>query len=134
MTWQMIKDHPIVGSGLGAYWIAITKYHHGSGEMTPQQAHNDYLELIADGGLVGVSLLIWFTVLAAKSAHRCLRYGDSARRAVCLGALTGILGIAIHSLVDFGLHVTVNATIFVILIVIATATIPDADAVLVTEH
>ena len=39
--------HPILGVGLGGYWIGITAYHDASGLMTPQEAHNDYLELLS---------------------------------------------------------------------------------------
>ena len=43
------------------------------------------------------------------------------RRAACLGAAIGIAGVAVHSLVDFGLHTIVNALVFTTLIVIATS-------------
>ncbi len=122
-TWRMIKDHPFAGTGFGGYWIAVTKYHDASGEVTPQQAHNDFLELLASGGLIGAALLTWFIVLATKRAHRRLRSGDRYRRAACLGAVTGVLGTAIHSVVDFGLHITINALICTVLIVVATAPI-----------
>ena len=41
---------------------------------------------------------------------------DNYDRAVTLGALVGIVTVAIHSLVDFGLHVTINALLFIALI------------------
>lgn len=119
-TWRMIKDHPLAGTGFGGYWIAVTKYHDASGEVTPQQAHNDYLELLAGGGLIGAALVIWFIVLAIKKARHGLRSADPYRRAVCLGAVTGIFGIAIHSFVDFGLHITINALVCTVLVVVAT--------------
>src|SRR2546426_8581006 len=58
-TWDLIKDHPIAGVGFGGYWIAITKYHQGSGEATPQQAHSDYLGLFGSGGLICFLIGIW---------------------------------------------------------------------------
>jgi O-antigen ligase len=119
-TWQMIKEHPLAGVGLGGYWTAIPLYHNASGRMTPQQAHNDYLELLASGGVIGVLLCGWFVFLLIKFALRSLRSVDPFRRAACLGALTGIFGISIHSLVDFGLHIPINAFIFLVLVVIAT--------------
>jgi O-antigen ligase len=119
-TWQMIKEHPLAGVGLGGYWTAIPLYHNASGRMTPQQAHNDYLELLASGGVIGVLLLGWFVFLLIKFARVSLRSADPFRRAACLGALTGLFGISIHSLVDFGLHIPINAFIFLLLVVIAT--------------
>ena len=120
MTWQMIKDHPVAGVGFGGYWIAITKYHYGSGEMTPQQAHNDYLELLASGGLIALVIGLWFIVLFLRESFSSLRASDPFLRASRFGALAGIFAVAIHSIVDFGLHVTINTLVFVVLVVIAT--------------
>ena len=119
-TWRMSKAHPLAGVGFGGYWIGITKYHRASGEMTPQQAHNDYLELLASGGVIGVALVVWFLVVFVRDARRRLRSSDPFYRAACLGALAGMFGVAIHSFVDFGLHITINALVLFCLIVIAT--------------
>ena len=118
-TWRMFKAHPLAGTGFGAYWIAITRYHRASGEITPQQAHNDYLELMASGGIIGCALVAWFLVVFAKRVRWRMRSADPYFRAVCLGALAGIFGVAIHSFVDFGLHITINALVLFVLMVIA---------------
>ena len=126
-TGALIKDHPIAGVGFGGYWMAITKYHQASGEATPQQAHSDYLELLASGGLIGFSIGIWFTVAFVKAARRKLRAADPYQRAVTLGALAGILAVAVHSLVDFGLHITINALIFTVLVSLVAINIGDRE-------
>ena len=118
-TWRLIKAHPIAGVGFGGYWIGITKYHDASGEFTPQEAHNDYLELLASGGLIGVALALWFIVAFLRKARHGARSGDAFCRAACLGALTGIFGVAVHSVVDFGLHLIINSLILCVLIVVA---------------
>ena len=129
-TWELIKDHPIAGVGFGGYGIAITRYHAASGEMTPQEAHNDYLELLASGGVIGVAIGLWFALALVKTARRKLnelrsdKAGASSasfERAVTLGALAGILTVAIHSLVDFGLHITINAVVFTVLVAIVVS-------------
>ncbi|HKQ99419.1 MAG TPA: O-antigen ligase family protein [Pyrinomonadaceae bacterium] len=120
-TWRMIKDHPLTGVGFNGYWVAITRYHGASGEVTPQQAHNDYLELLASGGLIGTALALWFVVLFIKGVRALGRNADSFRRAAALGACAGLFGVAAHSIVDFGLHVTINALIFTALVVVAIA-------------
>jgi O-antigen ligase len=119
-TWRLIKDHPVAGVGFGGYWIAITKYHQASGDITPQEAHNDYLELLASGGVIGVLIGIWFIVEFARSARRTFGTADHFHRAVALGAMAGILAVAVHSLVDFGLHTTINALVFTVLIAVST--------------
>lgn len=120
-TWQMIKNHPLTGVGIGGYWTAIPQYHNASGKLTPQQAHNDYLELLASGGLIGVLLGVWFVFLLVKFARATLRSLDTFRRAVCFGALAGLFGIIVHSFVDFGLHIPINALICLMLVALATA-------------
>ncbi len=120
-TWEMFKDNPLAGVGLGGYWAAIPQYHDASGEYTPQQAHNDYLELLASGGVVGFAVLVWFACVFLARARAVLRSGDPFRRAACMGALAGLFGVAVHSLFDFGLHLTINAALFVLLAVIATS-------------
>jgi hypothetical protein len=47
-------------------------------------------------------------------------------RAVRLGAVLGITGVAAHSLVDFGLHIMANAIVFIVLIMFATGRIENA--------
>jgi O-antigen ligase len=120
-SWQLIKDRPFAGAGFGGYWIAITKYHHASGETTPQQAHNDYLELVASGGLTGLGIGVWFVVAFVRAAGRRLRTADRFERAVALGALAGLLTIAVHSLVDFGLHIPINALVCTALVALVLA-------------
>lgn len=121
LTLRMIAANPIVGVGLGAYWATVPAFHNGSGRMTPQQAHNDYLELIASGGMVGLAILVWFAIVVLRKTRETLRSSHRFRRAACFGAALGITGIAVHSLVDFGLHAMINALIFIALIVMVTA-------------
>ncbi|HEV2884563.1 MAG TPA: O-antigen ligase family protein [Pyrinomonadaceae bacterium] len=123
-SWQLVKTHPVAGVGMGGYWMAITAYHDASGEMTPQRAHNEYLELLASGGLIGVALAVWFVVGLIGPVGQRLRSRDRFRRAATFGALVGLCGIAIHSMVDFGLHTTVNAVLAMALLAIATADVP----------
>ena len=120
-TWALIKEHPLAGVGFNGYWAAIPLYHQASGELTPQQAHNDYLELLASGGVIGVLLVLWFCVLLVKSIKRSFQAKDGFLRAASLAAAAGLFGVAVHSMVDFGLHITINALIFTALVVIAVA-------------
>jgi putative inorganic carbon (hco3(-)) transporter len=122
-TLKMFAAHPFLGVGLGGYWIAITAYHDASGLMTPQEAHNDYLELLSSGGLIGFALGVWFAVAVVRAARAHLLVDTGYRRAVRLGAILGIAGVAVHSLVDFGLHIMANAIVFMILIMISTTNI-----------
>jgi O-antigen ligase len=119
-TLKMFAAHPLLGVGLGAYWIGITAYHDASGVLTPQEAHNDYLELLSSGGVVGLALGIWFVVLVVRLARRNLNTDTGFMRAVRIGAVLGLAGVATHSLLDFGLHLIGNTVVFFTLIMLAT--------------
>ena len=108
-TWEMFKENPFAGVGLGGYWVAVSRFHKGSGESVPQQAHSDYLETLASGGVMGASLAVIFLLLLVKQSAPLLRRGSSFERAARLAALTGLCGVLVHSLVEFGLHVPSNA-------------------------
>ncbi len=120
-TWLMFTAHPIAGVGMGGYWVAVHEHHQASGVYAPQEAHNDYLEILASGGTIGAALGIWFCVILVKRIGANLRSPDRFRRATCFGATLGIVGVACHSLFDFGLHKMINALIFIALVVIATS-------------
>lgn len=119
-TLKMFAAHPILGAGLGAYWIGITAYHDASGVLTPQEAHNDYLELLSSGGIIGLALGIWFTVIVIRLARNNLNTDTGFIRAVRIGSILGIAGVAAHSLLDFGLHLFGNTVVFLTLIMMAT--------------
>ncbi len=120
---RMFKDHPIAGVGFGAYRSVIPAYHDASGVLTPFEAHNEYLELLACGGIIGLALGAWFGVAVFRQTLPNLKSSNRFRRAACFGAVLGIIGVAVHSIFDFGLHVLANALVFTSLIVIATASL-----------
>ncbi len=120
-TWRLFERHTLAGVGLGGYWIAIRATHGGSGVLVPRQAHNDYLELLASAGVVGAALLLWFLFVFVRLARGRLRAGTPFTRAVALGALAGLFGVAVHSLFDFGLHVTSNAFVAAAFVALAAA-------------
>jgi O-antigen ligase len=117
---KMFAAHPFLGVGLGGYWIGITAYHDASGLMTPQEAHNDYLELLSSGGLIGFAIGVWFVVVVVRMIRKNLSVDTGFRRAVRFGAVLGLAGVAAHSLVDFGLHILINAVVFITLVMMAT--------------
>jgi O-antigen ligase len=115
----LIRENWLAGSGFGGYWAAITQYHRASGNFTLYQAHNDYLELAASGGLIGSVCTAWFVFMVFQLSRKRLRQarGKNTYPIIC-GALAGILAASVHSIVDFGLHITINAVIFIALLVI----------------
>lgn len=121
-TWRLIKAHPLTGIGFGGYETAIPEFATAfSGNSSLRQAHNDYLEILASGGIIGGVFALWFIVAMVRNIVAQIRTRDLFRYSACLGAVAGLFAVSIHSVFDFGLHITVNALVFTCLIVIATA-------------
>ena len=122
-TLKMFAANPIAGAGFGGYWIGITAFHDASGSLTPQEAHNEYLELLSSGGLIGFLIGVWFSVMVIRAVRANLKTEHAPVRAIRLGAILGIAGVVVHSLVDFGLHMIGNAVVFIVLLMLATASV-----------
>jgi O-antigen ligase len=119
-TAHLIKDHPWLGVGLGAYPFAYTRYDQSSGSQRVEQAHNDYLQIVADAGLIGGLIALVFLILLFVRGFSAAQIRDRRRRSIILGALAGCFAIAIHSFVEFNLQITSNAQLFLALAVLAT--------------
>jgi len=119
-TSQLIKDHPYMGVGLGAYQFAYTRYDQSSGAQRVEQSHNDYLQIVADAGLVGGLIALVFVILLFALGFSAAQTQNREKRAITLGALAGCFAIAVHSFVEFNLQITSNAQLFLALAALAT--------------
>lgn len=119
-TTEMIKDHPVTGVGLGAFQFAYTRYDQSSGIQRVEQSHNDYLQIVADGGFIGGFIALVFVVLLFARGVSTLQTHNRQKRAVVMGALAGCFAIAVHSFVEFNLQITSNAQLFLALAALAT--------------
>jgi O-antigen ligase len=119
-TLQIIRDHPIIGTGLGAFGVAYTRYDTRNGILRLEQAHNDYLQILSDAGMVGALLGCLFIYMLFRFGFARLKSDDPFRRGVALGALGGCFAVLIHSFFDFTLHTTANGLLFLVLAALAT--------------
>lgn len=119
-TIELFRNDPILGAGFGGYAAAITRFDSSGGEFSLEQAHNDYLEILANGGIIGFALFGAFAAIVFSRILKNLTSSDPFTQSTCFGAVLGISGVLIHSLVDFGLHILINALILAVLVVIAT--------------
>lgn len=123
-AWQMFLDHPLLGVGLGAFPALYPHYGHSSAKLERlEKTHNDYLQVLTDAGLLGGLLLLWFGVeLIRQLRQQAQRLEDwpSQERAHLLGAATALLGMAVHSALDFNLQITANAYLCVLVLALAS--------------
>jgi O-antigen ligase len=119
---RMAGDYPLTGSGFGALAELIPAYlPRGESELWVQ-LHNDYLEVLVDGGAIAAVLIAWMAAAYAWRLIRALRV-DAGRGRVLptLGLTLGLAALAAHEAVDFNLQVPANALMFVVIAAIAVA-------------
>jgi O-antigen ligase len=120
VTVDIIKNHPVIGTGLGAFGVVYTGYDTRNGLYRLEQAHNDYLQVLSDGGIVGAVLGLVFLVALFRMGFARRESRDDFRRGVATGALAGCFAVLVHSFFDFTLHTTSNSLLFLVLAALAT--------------
>lgn len=120
VTLQVIKTHPVIGSGLGAYGVAYTPFDPRNGVNRAEQAHNDYLQVLADTGIIGGVLGLFFIISLFRMGIQRRQSPDVFRRGVATGALAACFAVLVHSFFDFTLHTTSNALLFLTMAALAT--------------
>jgi O-antigen ligase len=120
VTVDIIKNHPVIGVGLGAFAVVYTGYDSLNGLYRLEQVHNDYLQILVDGGIMGAALGLFFVVSLFRFGFVRRESGDNFRRGVANGALAGCFAVLVHSFFDFTLHTTANALLFLVLAALAT--------------
>lgn len=118
-AFRMWWDAPWFGVGPAHFDLHFPKYRPETIQTRPYWVHNDYLNILADWGLVGFGLLAGAAGSLAWGGWRTWRYvrreGDglvtkpSDRAALVLGTGTGLVALALHSVVDFNLQIPANA-------------------------
>ena len=120
VTLDIIHAHPLVGTGLGAFGVIYTRYDSRNGLYRLEQAHNDYLQVLSDAGIIGAALGLFFIIALLRMGLARRETDDEFRRGVATGALAGCFAVLVHSFFDFTLHTTSNALLFLVLAALAT--------------
>jgi O-antigen ligase len=119
-TWRdglrLALSSPLMGSGLGAFHDAYPRFKQGHGSLRVEHAESDYVEILAETGVVGLALFLAGGALLLGGGTRGI--GSEAPgvvRGAGMGALAGIVALAVHSAVDFNLRIPSNATLAAVL-------------------
>jgi O-antigen ligase len=121
VTLNVISANLPFGAGIGAYAQAYTQHDTLSGMELVEQAHNDYLQILADAGLIGLIIGGAFLYLFFREGIRGSRRHNTFRRGLAVGAFAGCTAILIHSLFDFVLHTTAISVMFLTLMAMMIA-------------
>ena len=126
---KIFLEHPILGAGFEAFGVAFTRHDNWSGQFRVEQAHNEYLQTLADAGIAGFICVAGFIFLLFKKGLRNVGGTTGFRREAAIGALAGCFGVLIHSFFDFPLRTSSNAFVFLLICAIATVSIRTDDQV-----
>lgn len=128
---RMWMDHFWWGAGPAHFDFRFCEYRPAIIQLRPDRAHNDYLNLLVDWGLVGGVIVLTGIIAYAAGLIKTWNHvrrsendfgsGQSNRFAFYLGAGAGLLALAVHSVVDFNLHVPANAITGVVLLALLTS-------------
>ena len=122
-AWDVIQAFPLFGTGLNTFGDAMLFYQKRNPGFHMAQAHNDYVQLAAEGGLLIVVPAVISAVLLARAMLRNLKAARPESRGYWIraGAAIGIAAIAIQEVVEFSLQIPVNALLFATLAAMALA-------------
>jgi len=123
-TWQIFLHNPVAGTGLGTLQIVYPQYESLYDGKIVNHTHNDYLEALAETGILGGLCCAWFLgVLLNESFKRFRQLNNSFAGALQLSGLVACAGFLVHGLVDFNLHIPSNAFLFFLMAHLATSQI-----------
>jgi len=104
-TISLIGDFFVTGSGFGTYLHIFPSYKTILSDKIFHHAHNDYLELLSDGGVIGFILVVWFVFTIFRTGWRMVqKRRDLYSVFVTIGAICGLIGMLIHSITDFNMY------------------------------
>jgi O-antigen ligase len=116
---EQARTSPVVGAGAGTYLYFGRKFRQPGVDRDPVHVHNDYLELLAEYGALGLGcglLFLGIHLRAGVTGFRVLcRRGENHPRglsnaaALNIGALASVAAYVVHSFLDFNLHIPENA-------------------------
>jgi O-antigen ligase len=121
-TLRLASSSPWVGLGLGSFEDAYPRFKGGHGELRVEHAENDYLETLAEAGLLGLSLAV--AALLLMAARVLAARPSSLRRDLGAGALAGLVALLVQSLFDFNLRIPSNAILAAFLASVVAAGVP----------
>jgi O-antigen ligase len=114
-------SHPIAGCGLGSLVAVYPRFETFYDGLVIDHVHNDYMELLAEMGLLGALCGGAFLWILFRDAKKCFAAEQGHfSRAIHAAAITAICGLLLHSLVDFNLHIPSNVLLFLLQAHLAT--------------
>jgi O-antigen ligase len=116
---RVASDFPLVGSGVNTFGDTMLLYQTALPEVHVREAHNDYLQLAVEGGILFAAALVVAVIAFIRVVRTRLSESHGSSYWIRLGAVTGLLAIALQSVLEFSLQMPGNAALFVVLCALA---------------
>jgi O-antigen ligase len=115
---NILRNFPLFGIGLGDFKYVFTLYQKSrQTTIYYDYLHNDYLQFLIETGLIcAVSFLIFFFNLFKNILIGLNKRHDPFAKSIVIGGLCGLLGVIIHSFVDFNFHIPAVSLLFWLLL------------------
>jgi O-antigen ligase len=118
---RMMAARPVLGWGLGTFPVVYPSFRSFYTNFFVNAAHNDYVQITVETGVLGFALVCCFIVMFYRVAlQRVANWRTDLISATTLAAIVGVTGILVHSLSDFNLQIPANAALFFALTAVAT--------------
>jgi O-antigen ligase len=114
-TMPVVRDFWLTGTGAGTFERAMFVYQRSARTVYFNQAHNHYLQVLAESGVLLAGLLIAALVAFARLARRCIAEEASGLVWIRIGAACGLGAVALQSVWETGLVMPANATLAAVL-------------------
>jgi O-antigen ligase len=112
-TISMFRDFPIFGSGFGTFSHIFPQYQTFVSDLTFFYAENDYLQVLAETGIIGIILVICVGITFFYTTLKAWKQRHSRWSIVMVaGGVSALFSIVVHSSIDFNLHIPSNALLF----------------------
>jgi O-antigen ligase len=117
---RISKHHPLLGWGQGTFADVYPRFRSFYTDSLVNAAHNDFLQVLAETGIIGFGIMLWLLVITIRNALRKSgKWTSNLNGAVAVATLLGISGILVHSLADFNMQIPANAALFYSLCTVA---------------
>ncbi len=112
-TLDLVKDYPLMGSGLGTFRSVFQLYTPVGWTGITKHAHNDYLEILSETGILGLTMAGLALLYFIHIISRLWKTSTIERRdMVSLGTFCAVIYILVFSISDFNLQIPANAYLF----------------------
>jgi hypothetical protein len=120
-TVKVVRDFPWTGTGLNTYGASMLLYQEHNLETHNAEAHNDYLQIAAEGGVLLGIPAAWLLFVLIREIRRRFRErtDDTMEYWLRVGATTGLAAIALQETVEFSLQMPGIAALFAVVAAIA---------------